>query len=440
VCLGIAAPRHRASHAPAGPAVLDSAPSDGGALADLVVIDLSRVLAGPYAAQMLGDHGADVVKVEPPAGDTTRLWGPGDEEGISPYYAGLNRNKRHLGLDLSSDGGRAVLLALLADADVLIENFLAGTMAKWGLAPEWLLDRFPALVYCRISAFGTSGSMAGLPGYDAVLQAYSGLMHLNGERDGGPIRTPMPIADLTAGLHAFGGILAALHERNRSGRGQLVDISLLDSALSLQHPAAANYFATGRPPRRLGSGHPNIAPCNVFEASDGYVYVAAGTDRQFRTLCDYLGVPELADDPRFVANTDRIANEPALRAALASALDELTVTADTAREMISLGIPASIVRRLEDVLGDPQVVDRDMVPTVGRFRVIGVPVKLSRTPGSVRTPPRAPGADGVTVARQLGLSPEVIDILVRSGALTGTPRSTAASESAGAGADPSHTR
>ncbi|OCB22465.1 hypothetical protein A5689_17655 [Mycobacterium intracellulare subsp. yongonense] len=404
------------------------------------MVDLSRVLAGPYAGQLLGDHGADVIKVEPPGGDTTREWGPADEERISPYYAGLNRNKRHISLDLSAAGGRATLLALLAEADVLIENFLAGTMERWGIPTEWILERFPRLIYCRISAFGTSGAMAGLPGYDAVLQAYSGLMELNGEPAGRPIRTPVPITDLTAGMHAFSGILLALHERHASNRGQLVDISLLDSALSLQHPTAANYFATGTAPRRLGSGHPNVAPCNVFESSGDLIYVAAGTDRQFRILCEYLGRPELADDGRFVTNPDRLAHVEELQEALAAGLSEMTITADTAKEMIALGIPASIVRRLEDVLADPQVVERDMTPTVGRFRVVGVPAKLSRTPGSIRTPPRALGEDSVSVAADLGLSTEVIDALLRSGALISSQARDSTSSSAHPVSDPAHHR
>jgi crotonobetainyl-CoA:carnitine CoA-transferase CaiB-like acyl-CoA transferase len=398
-----------------------------GALSGITVVDLSRMLAGPYAAQMLGDHGADVIKVEPPAGDGTRLWGRTNHDGTSPYYAGLNRNKRHLSVDLSTEAGRAVLLTLLDEADVLVENFLAGTMQRWGLHPVWLLENYPRLVYCRISAFGTSGAMAHLPGYDAVLQAYSGLMHINGEPGGAPVRIPVPVVDLMTGMHAFSGVLLALNERCNSGRGQLVDVSLLDSALSLHHPTAADYLATGVPPERLGSGHPSLAPCNVFETagpsgSSDYVYVAAGTDRQFQLLCDYLQMPELCADPRFTTNTDRLANEPELRTILAERMRGTGLTTQHVHEMIALGIPASIVRSLDDVLSDPQVVDRGMTTTVGEFRMVGVPVKLSRTPGSVRTPPRPLGQDSVAVLDSLGLGTEVIDSLLDSGAVVGPHR------------------
>lgn len=389
-----------------------------GSLHGVTVVDCSRVLAGPYAAQMLGDHGADVIKVEPPAGDGTRLWGPADD-GVSPYYAGLNRNKRHVSVDLSTEAGRAVLLALLADADVLIENFLPGTMDGWGMGQVWLLERFPRLVYCRITAFGTTGPMAGLPGYDAVIQAYSGLMDLNGEPDGPPVRIPMPVVDLTAGTHAFSGILLALHERHRSGYGQLVDVSLLDSALSLHHPAAANYFATGRQPQRLGSGHPNIAPCDVFEGADGYVYISAGTDRQFAQLCRFLGAPELATDPRFATNADRLRNRDELAEVLSAQMKQVGLTDDAVADLLASGVPASTIRRLSEVLADPQVTQREMALRVGDYDVVGIPVKLSRTPGSVRTPPRPQGADTVATLQRLGLSAELIDTLMKDAAVVG---------------------
>ncbi|BBZ31215.1 CoA transferase (plasmid) [Mycolicibacterium madagascariense] len=412
--------------------VSDPAHGNGGALAGLRVVDLSRVLAGPYAAQMLGDHGAHVIKVEPPAGDATRQWGEASQDGVTPYYAGLNRNKQHVSVDLSTAAGRAVVLTLLDGADVLIENFLAGTMERWDLAPEWLLEQFPRLVYCRISAFGVTGPMAGLPGYDAVLQAYSGLMHLNGEPGGPPVRIPMPVVDLTTAMLAFSGVLLALNERHVSGCGQLVDVSLLDAALSLQHPAAANYFATGVPPKRLGSGHPNISPCTVLDGGGDYLYVSAGTDRQFAQLCSYLGIANLTQDTRFATNQARLVNDAELRALLSARLEALTITADTAREMISLGIPASLVRPLENVLTDPQVAERDMAPTVGDVTVLGIPVRLSRTPGSVRTPPRSQGADNGAILRDLGLSDDVITSLEHSGTVrapVGRGSTTAPSDS-----------
>lgn len=397
----------------------DEAPT--GALRGVRVVDISRVLAGPYAAQLLGDHGADVVKVEPPAGDGTRDWGETYGAGVSAYYAGLNRNKRHTGVDLATPDGRNLLLRLLADADVLIENFKPGTMERWGLGADDLLARYPRLIYCRISAFGADGPMGGLPGYDAVLQAYTGIMHLNGERDGGPLRVPMPITDLTTGLHAFSGMLLALYERERSGRGQVVEINLLDSAVSLLHPAAAGYFLDGKRPVRLGAGHPSISPSDIFETRTGHVYIAAGTDRQFRLLCEFLGAPEVADDPRFHTNHARLSHNSELTSLLAKLLADLDADYATVRRMIAEGIPASVVRPLDEVLDDPQVRGNGMVQSVGGFRVLGIPVKLGRTPGSVRTPPAPPGHDTREVLRELGLTDAQIDDLTARGIVTATP-------------------
>jgi crotonobetainyl-CoA:carnitine CoA-transferase CaiB-like acyl-CoA transferase len=366
----------------------------GGALEGVRVLDLSRVLAGPYCAQLLGDHGADVVKVEPPAGDLTRSWGPSREDGVSAYYAGLNRNKRHLTADLATSEGRELVRGLAAESDVLIENFKPGTMQRWGLGD--LEAEHPRLVYCRISAFGEVGPLAGLPGYDAVIQAYTGIMDLNGEPDGPPLRVPFPVADLTTGLQAFAGVLLALHERGRSGLGQRVDLSLVDGAMSLLHPVAANWFMTGQAPGRLGSAHPNIAPCETFDSPAGPVYVAAGSDAQFRTLVGFLGRDDLAEDPRFATNADRLAHRHELNAELARLVRELR-TPDLARELIARGVPATLVRPVAEVLESPEVAERGMVSELDGVRMLGIPVRLARTPGSVRTPPRALGADQLHV-------------------------------------------
>ncbi|MDQ7903876.1 CaiB/BaiF CoA-transferase family protein [Phytohabitans sp. ZYX-F-186] len=390
----------------------------GGALEGLLVVDLSRILAGPYCTQMLGDHGAEVVKVEPPEGDGTREWAESYGDGVSAYYAGLNRNKRHVTVDLSTAAGRTLVLRMLENADVLVENFKTGTMERWGIGAETLLARFPRLVYCRISAFGADGPMGGLPGYDAVIQAYSGIMHMNGEPGSRPLRIPMPITDLTTGMLAFSGVLLALQERTRSGRGQLVDLSLLDGALSLLHPAAANYFRTGERPERLGSAHPNIAPCDTFTSPMGEIYVAAGTDRQFAILCEYLGAPEVARDERFRTNAARLAHRAELTAILADLVARMEYDADAARTMIAKGIPASLVRPLDEVLGDPEVHRRRMVQTVDGRRVLGIPVKLGRTPGTIRTPPRPAGADTRDVLARFGLAAREIERLIADGVVT----------------------
>ncbi|WP_308162715.1 CaiB/BaiF CoA transferase family protein [Nocardia alni] len=380
------------------------------------VVDVSRVLAGPYAAQLLGDHGADVIKVEPPAGDGTRAWGQTYPENISAYYAGLNRNKRHTSVDLATSGGREVLLRMLEHADVLIENFKPGTMERWGLDAEDLLSRFPRLIYCRISAFGAEGPMGGLPGYDAVMQAYAGIMHLNGEQGRGPLRVPMPITDLTTGLHAFSGILLALYERAASDLGQVVEVSLLDSAVSLLHPAAAAYFLDGQRPRRLGAAHPSISPSDIFRTADGHeVYVAAGTDHQFRLLCEFLDAPELAQDARFRTNHDRLEHNAELTDLLAKLIADLAADDAMVRRMIAEGIPASVVRPLDEVLDDAQVRLNGMVQTVGEFQVLGIPAKLGRTPGSLRTPPARQGRDTREVLLEMGLTDAQIDDLIAQG-------------------------
>jgi crotonobetainyl-CoA:carnitine CoA-transferase CaiB-like acyl-CoA transferase len=364
-----------------------------GALDGVRVVDLSRVLAGPYCTQLLADHGAEVTKVEPLTGDLTRAWGPAArEDGVSAYYAGLNRNKRHLAADLATDQGRELVLRLLADADVLVENFKPGAMERFGLGVDGLLDRFPGLVVARISAFGAHGPMAGLPGLDAVVQAHAGLMSLNGEPDGPPMRVPVPVTDLTTGLLAFAGVLLALHERARSGRGQVVELSLYDAALSLLHPTAATYFTTGEPPHRMGSAHPSIAPCGTFTTPAGELYVAAGTDRQFALLVDYLGDPGLAADPRFRTNADRVAHRHELNAELARLLAELDPR-QAGRGLVARGVPVTMVRPVQEVLDDPDLVERGMVADVAGHRVLGIPLRLSRTPGSVRTPPQPLGVD-----------------------------------------------
>jgi len=284
-----------------------------GALRGLRVLDLSRVLAGPLCAQMLADHGAEVIKVEAPTGDETRRWGPpfvDEAETTSSYFQGLNRGKANIALDLRTPPGRGVLHELIARADVVVENFKAGTMHRWGLGYESRLAmEFPRLVYCRITGYGVDGPLGGLPGYDAVLQAYGGLMSINGERDGDPLRVGVPVVDMTAAHQAFAGILLAVLERTASGRGQLVDVTLLDAVVSLMHPHSAAYLQSGVAPERTGAAHPTVAPYQVFRtAAGGQLFVAAASDAQFAALTEVLGRPGLAGDPRFRRNRDRVAH------------------------------------------------------------------------------------------------------------------------------------
>jgi formyl-CoA transferase len=270
-----------------------------GAIAGLRVIDLTRVLGGPYCTQILGDHGAEIIKVEPPAGDETRDWAPVLAETGSAYFNGANRNKRSIGLDLTKPRGRDVLMLMLQDADVLIENFKPGTLDKWGIGSAFLRDKFPRLIHCRISGFGGDGPRGGQPGYDAIVQAMAGMIAANGSPQGGPTRIGIPVVDLTTGLYAAIGILMALIERQTSGRGQFVEATLFETGLAIMHPHASNYFFTGKTPVQTGNPHPSLAPYESFETRNGLIFIGVGNDGTFRKLCQEIGRPDLASDKRF---------------------------------------------------------------------------------------------------------------------------------------------
>lgn len=357
-------------------------------LTGLKVIDLSRVLGGPYCTQILGDHGADVIKVEPPQGDETRAWGPPFAAGTSAYFQGINRNKRGVSLDLKQPKGREALLGLLEGADVLVENFKPGTMEAWGLSVEIIGARFPRLVHCRISGFGADGPLGGLPGYDAAVQAMVGLMSVNGDRDGKPTRLGVPVVDMVSGLNAVIGILLALQERQRSGRGQFVDIALFDSGVSVLHPHSANFFASGATPARSGNAHPNIAPYDTFATAKGEIFLAVGNDGQFVKLCGLLGRPSLADDPRYQSNELRSINRNALKEELEALLVDCDA-ASLADTLIKNGVPCGPVLSVPQSLEHPHTRHRGLVVEQGEYVGIGAPVKLSRTPATYRRlPPR----------------------------------------------------
>lgn len=393
-----------------------------GALAGLRVIDLTRVLGGPYCTQWLADHGADVIKVEPPQGDETRGWGPPFRGDAASYFIGVNRNKRALALDLAQPAGRAVLLRLLEGADVLVENFRPGTLEKWGLGYEEVLaPRFPRLVYCRVSGFGADGPLGGLPGYDAAIQACAGLMSVNGDPATGPLRIGIPIVDLGTGLAAAIGILLALYERERSGRGQFVDATLYDTAVALLHPQAANWFLSGEPPKLIGNAHPNIAPYDKFRTSTCEIFLAVGNDRQFARLCAVLGRPELARDPRFATNADRNRHRQELRAQLEELLAGYDGRALCDR-LLREGIPAGPVLTVPEVLEHPHTRHRGMVAELGDYRGTGIALKLSRTPGAVRRPPPHFAQDSRQILREAGYSEQEIEMLVAEGVVPERPR------------------
>ena len=389
----------------------------GGALQGLKVLDLSRVLAGPYAGQILADHGADVVKIEPPRGDETRDLGPPFIGENAAYFHGLNRNKRAVSLDLSVPPGREILLRLLAGADVLIENFLPGTMDKWGMGyEESLAERFPRLIYCRISGYGDHGPLASRPGYDAVLQAFCGLMSVNGHAESGPTRVGVPIVDTATGLSSVIGILLALVERGRSGRGQLVGASLFDTALGLLHPHPSNWFASGKTPKLTGNAHPNIAPYDTFRARDGEVFIGVVNDGQFRRFCDVLDRRDLAGDSRFASNRTRVENRAALREEIERALSGFD-SASLCERLAEVGVSASKINSVDEVLQHPHTRARGMVAELPGYRGIAPTLKLSRTPAQVASPPPAFAADLDAVMAEAGYSPVEVEAFIRAGVM-----------------------
>ena len=363
-----------------------------GALAGIKVLDLSRILGGPLCGQILGDHGADVLKVEPPQGDDTRAWGPPFKDGVASYYFGLNRNKRIQFLDLSAPEGQQRVRELMAQADVVLENFKVGTMEKWGIGCEQMRGQWPRLVWCRVTGFGADGPLGALPGYDAAIQATAGLMSINGEAGGDPLRVGLPVVDMVTGLNAVIGVLLALHERAASGQGQLVDAALYDSGLSLLHPHAANWFMSGKLPQRTGNAHPNIYPYDVVRTGGTPVFLAVGNDRQFTLLCRHIGRPELAQDARFASAGQRSVNRVELKDLLEAALAQADGTR-LADELMAIGVPAAAVLNVEQALTHPHTLHRQMVVRMGGYTGLGAPVKLSRTPATYRHAPLSEGRD-----------------------------------------------
>ncbi len=386
-----------------------------GALAGTKVIDLTRVLGGPYCTMILSDHGADVIKIEPPQGDETRDWGPPFQDGDASYFIGVNRNKRALALDLGKPEGRAVLLRLLEDADVLVENFKPGAMEKWGLGyKESLAAKFPRLVHCRVSGFGGEGPLGGLPGYDAVLQAMTGLMSINGDPSTGPLRMGTPVVDLATGLYSVIGILLALQERARSGLGQYLDMTLHDCGMALLHPQAANFFLNAKRPMPLGNPHPNIAPYEKYPTATCDIFIAIGNDAQFRKLAEALERADLASDPRFLTNRDRLVNRPALTGQLASAFAEQDGHALTDK-LLRQGLPMGPVLAVDEAMAAPHTAARAMVTELDGYRALGTPIKLSRTPGGTRRKPPRFAADTDAILAEHGYSADDIAALVRDG-------------------------
>ena len=378
-----------------------------GPLSGTTVIDFTRVLSGPYCTMVLADLGARVIKIEHPVrGDDTRHWGPPFVATESAYFLSINRNKESVTLDFKKSEGLAVLERLLATADVMVENFRPGTLDAASLGAETLTQRFSRLIYCSISGYGQTGPRRDEPGYDAVMQAEGGLMSITGERDGPPYRLGVAITDIVSGLFAAQGVLAALVSRATTGRGQRVDIGMLDATAALLTYQAGNYFVSGEVPARMGNRHPTITPYESFETADGDLVIAGGNDDLWRRLCGALDLDGLSDDPRFRTNKDRVANRDELRPLFDRVLKTRT-RAEWVERLAKVGVPCGSVREISEVLADPQIVARHMIaevdhPTVGRTRVIGSPLKLSGTPSSVRTAPPTLGQHTETVLTELG--------------------------------------
>ncbi len=386
-----------------------------GALAGFKVIDLTRVLGGPYCTQILADHGAEVIKIEPPQGDEVRDWGPPFKGGLSAYFAGVNRNKRAMSLDLRGEGGREVLFRLLEDADVLIENFKAGSLEKWGIGYDDVLkDRFPRLIHCTITGFGADGPFGGFPGYDAVAQALSGNISINGSPESGSMRIGIPLIDLGTGLYAAIGILMAARERQSSGLGQRIQTSLFDTGVALLHPHAANYFMSGEAPALTGNSHPNISPYDQYPTKKGQIFLGIGNNRQFRLLCEVLGAPEMAEDSRYLHNPERVENRAQLNADITDLLANQEAEA-VSTALLAKGAPAGAVLSIPEVMAHPHTLHQEMVVGIDDYRGTGIPVKLSRTPGAARTKPPFFGAETRKILAEAGYDADDIERLIADG-------------------------
>ena len=386
-------------------------------LQNIRVLDLSRVLAGPYCTMVLGDLGADVIKVEPPEGDETRGWGPPFAGGESAYYLCVNRNKRGMVVNLKTDEGKTILRELAYQSDVLVENFRPGTLKKFRLDYEALHEMNPKLIYCSITGFGQTGPLKDMPGYDFMIQAMGGIMSVTGEPEGEPMKVGVAVADLFAGQNAVIAILAALQARTFTGEGQYIDIALFDSQLGWLANVAGNFLISGKNPKRYGNAHANIVPYQSFQAKDGWLVVAVGNDKQFEALCRVIEMPEAASDARFVTNQARVEN----REALISILKPIFVRKTVEEWLTRIGsqFPCGPINNLGQVFSMPHVKEREMLvtmehPTIGALPLVGSPLKMKGTPVEHRLPPPLMGEHTKEILQDLlgfseGKAAELVD-------------------------------
>ncbi|OLC57254.1 MAG: formyl-CoA transferase [Chloroflexi bacterium 13_1_40CM_4_68_4] len=393
-----------------------------GGLADIKVVDLTRALAGPYCTMILGDHGADVIKVEmPDTGDETRLWAPPFVDGESAYYLSINRNKRSLTLDLKHEMGKRVLERLIEESDILVENFSPGALARLGFSWERIHSINRRLIYCAISGFGTDGPGRAWPAYDLIVQGMSGIQGLTGQPDGVPTMVGVPVADMVAGLYAAIGILVAVHARESSGEGQFLDATMLGSMVSLLSRQVARFFATGESPRPEGNVHASIAPYQTFVARDGYVNICVGNNALFERFCRALGLDELLEDERYADNTKRVKHRDTLVPLVQKRVAELPKE-EVVRRLREVNVPVGPIYTLAEVFRDPAARHLELMrevdhPTAGKVKVTGFPLRMSETGPSIRRHPPMLGEHSDEVLRELGFADEQIAELRREGAI-----------------------
>ena len=386
------------------------------ALEGIKVLDLSRALAGPYCTMMLADMGAEVIKLEMPGkGDDSRSWGPPFVEGESAYFMSINRNKKSITLNMKNEQSKEIVTKLIKQADVLVENFRPGAMDRLGFGYDAVKEMNPGIIYSSISGFGQDGPYRMLPGFDQVLQGMGGLMSITGEPGGPPIKVGVAIADIAGGMFAAFGIVTALFNREKTGKGQMVDVSLLDSQVAWLTYRAGAYFASGEVPQPVGSGHPVIVPYQAFKAKDVYINIAVGNDQLWEKFCKAVGLESVMDDPKFATNAKRVEN----RGEIVKIVGDLIVTKE-GQEWLNIleeaGVPCGPIYSVDKIFSDPQVLHRQMMQEldhtkVGKVKVTGIPVKLSETPGEVQTPPPYLGEHTQEVLKELGYGDQDLETL-----------------------------